>query len=63
MDKIYPGKKSDIFFTSFVTRQNCFDLINSQLRKYKKQTCKTCELGFYPLWDHEGNWITDPDKD
>lgn len=44
-------QSSDIVFTSFVLRQSCFDLINSQLRKYKKAQCGVCYLDFYPLWD------------
>lgn len=38
-------------------------MINSQIRKYKKTDCHVCQLGFYPLWDQEGNWILDPNMD
>jgi len=24
--------------------------------------CGVCHLDYYPLWDNEGNWITDAEK-
>lgn len=52
----------DIVFTSFIVRQGCFELINSQIRKYKLSQCGVCSLDFYPLWDEFGNWITDAEN-
>lgn len=47
----------DMVFTSFLSRDHCFDLINSQLRKFKKETCSLCKGAFYPLWEVDGAWL------
>lgn len=47
----------DMVFTSFLSRDLCFDLINSQLRKYKKENCTLCKGAFYPLWEVDGAWL------
>lgn len=49
----------DYVFTNLINRDHCFDLINSQLRKYKLTKCKHCAGMFYPLWEVDGAWITD----
>ena len=54
-------KDDDVIFTSFVLREDCFNLINSQIRKYKKTQCSICNLDFYPLWDQYGKWLTSPE--
>ena len=47
----------DLVFTSFLSRDHCFDLINSQLRKFKKTNCILCKGIFYPLWEVNGTWV------
>lgn len=45
-----------IFLTSFVERQNCFDMINILLRKYKRKKCEKCNGLFFPIVDDDGCW-------
>ena len=52
-------QKYDLVFTSYLSRDDCFDLINSQLRKFKKTACRTCKKDFYPLWEDDGTWLDD----